>query len=50
MREPLNRPYIADPTTFDSSPATSAIGFASIGQKMRLMYGAFPHEQYGTFR
>ena len=29
---------------------TSAIGFATVGQEVRLMYDAFPFEQYGTFR
>jgi membrane fusion protein len=28
---------------------TSAIGFAAVGQEVRLMYDAFPYEQYGTF-
>jgi membrane fusion protein len=29
---------------------TRAIGFVSVGQEVRLMYDAFPYEQYGTFR
>lgn len=29
---------------------TRAIGFAKVGQEVRLMYDAFPFEQYGTFR
>lgn len=29
---------------------TRAIGFASVGQEVRLMYDAFPYEQYGTFK
>ncbi|MFN3425617.1 MAG: HlyD family efflux transporter periplasmic adaptor subunit [Novosphingobium meiothermophilum] len=28
---------------------TRAIGFARVGQDVRLMYDAFPYEQYGTF-
>lgn len=28
---------------------TRAIGFARVGQEVRLMYDAFPYEQYGTF-
>ncbi len=27
-----------------------AIGFASIGQEVRLMYDAFPYQQFGTFK
>lgn len=29
---------------------TQAIGFAEVGQEVRLMYDAFPYEQYGTAR
>ncbi len=29
---------------------TRAIGFARVGQEVRLMYDAFPYEQFGTFK